>query len=110
MKPEITFDDFAKLDIRAGIILSAETVPKSDKLLKMQVDFGDLGQRQILSGIAKHFEPSSLVGKQVVAIVNLAPRKMMGYESHGMLLASHDNEKFGLISVDCQVAPGSEVG
>jgi len=91
LKPEIAYDDFAKLDIRIGTILEAERVPKSDKLLKLKVDDG-LGQRQILSGIAKHFSPEELIGKQVTFLANLAPRKMMGLESQGMILMAEDRD------------------
>lgn len=90
-KPEITYDDFAKMDIRIGTILEAERIPKSDKLLKLKVDDG-FGQRQILSGIAKHFAPEDLIGKQVTFLANLAPRKMMGHESQGMILMAEDRD------------------
>ncbi|WP_375446598.1 methionine--tRNA ligase [uncultured Fibrella sp.] len=89
LKEEITYDDFAKLDIRIGTITEAERVPKSDKLLKLQVNDG-LGGRQILSGIAKHFTPEELIGKQVTFLANLAPRKMMGHVSQGMILMAED--------------------
>lgn len=89
LKAEITYDDFAKLDIRIGTITEAERVPKSDKLLKLRVDDG-MGGRQILSGIAKHFTPDELIGKQVTFLANLAPRKMMGHESQGMILMAED--------------------
>ncbi|RYF77116.1 MAG: methionine--tRNA ligase subunit beta, partial [Cytophagaceae bacterium] len=89
LKEEITYDDFAKLDIRIGTITEAERVPKSDKLLKLQVNDG-MGGRQILSGIAKHFTPEELIGKQVTFLANLAPRKMMGQVSQGMILMAED--------------------
>jgi len=89
LKAEITYDDFAKLDIRIGTITEAERVPKSDKLLKLQVEDG-MGGRQILSGIAKHFTPEELIGKQVTFLANLAPRKMMGHVSQGMILMAED--------------------
>lgn len=90
-KGEITYDDFVKLDIRIGTITEAERVPKSDKLLKLRVDDG-MGGRQILSGIAKHFTPEELVGKQVTFLANLTPRKMMGLESQGMILMAEDRD------------------
>jgi len=86
----ITFDDFMKVDIRAGFITAAERVPKSDKLLKLQVNFGDLGTRQILAGIGKDFAPEAIIGLSAAFVVNLAPRKMMGLESHGMILAGEN--------------------
>ena len=105
---ELTYEDFLKVDMRAGTILSAERVPKSDKLLKLQVNLGELGARQIVAGIGKDFAPEQLVGTRVVAVVNLAPRKLMGLESHGMLLAAHGGEKLGLVNVS---APdGAKVG
>jgi len=91
LKPEIQFDDFAKLDIRVGTILEAEAMPKSKKLLKFLIDDG-LEKRIILSGIAEHFNPADLVGKQVTFIANLAPRKMMGVESNGMILMAEDQD------------------
>jgi methionyl-tRNA synthetase len=84
-KPEIQFDDFAKLDLRIGTITDAEKVAKADKLLKLNVDLGS-EQRIIVSGIAEHFQPETLLGKQVVVVANLAPRKMRGIESQGMIL------------------------
>lgn len=91
VRDEISYDDFAKLDIRIGTITEAERVPKSDKLLKLKVDDG-LGGRQILSGIAKHFAPEEIIGKQVTFLANLAPRKMMGHESQGMILMAEDRD------------------
>lgn len=107
--PEITFDDFLKVDIRAGQIVSAERVPKSEKLLKLQVDFGELGIRQIVAGIGKDISEQGLAGTKIVAVVNLQPRKLMGLESHGMILAGHaPDSKLGLVTVD---APnGTRIG
>jgi methionyl-tRNA synthetase len=85
LKPNITFDDFAKLDLRSGIILEAAVVPKADKLLVLKVDLG-FEKRTIVSGIALHFSPESLIGKNVVVVANLEPRKLRGIESQGMLL------------------------
>ena len=85
LKPNITFDDFAKLDLRSGIILEASAVPKADKLLVLKVDLG-VEIRTIVSGIALHFSPESLIGKKVVVVANLEPRKLRGIESQGMLL------------------------
>lgn len=91
LRDEITYDDFARMDIRIGTITEAERIPKSDKLLKLRVDDG-LGGRQILSGIAKHFAPEDMIGKQVTFLANLAPRKMMGLESQGMILLAEDRD------------------
>ncbi|WP_080057122.1 methionine--tRNA ligase [Spirosoma aerolatum] len=103
IRSEITYDDFAKMDIRVGTITEAERVPKSDKLLKLKVDDG-LGGRQILSGIAKHFAPEEVIGKQVTFLANLAPRKMMGLESQGMILMAEDRD--GKLSL---ITPGETV-
>ncbi|GAB3905520.1 methionine--tRNA ligase [Larkinella knui] len=108
-KPEIQYDDFAKMDIRIGTILEAERVPKSDKLLKLKVDDGT-GVRQILSGIAKHFAPEDLIGKQVTFLANLAPRKMMGLESQGMILMAEDRDgSLSLLGPDKAVWNGGAV-
>ena len=91
LKPEITFDDFSKLDIRIGKVLAAEKMEKSNKLLKLTIDTG-VDKRTVLSGIAQHFSPEEMVGKQVTLIANLAPRKMMGIESQGMVLMAEDGD------------------
>lgn len=108
--PTIEYDDFAKVELRVAKVLEAERIPKADKLLRLQVDLGT-EQRQILAGIAQQFEPDDLVGKTVVVVVNLAPRKMRGLESQGMILAASapDGPPLGLITVDANVAPGSVV-
>lgn len=90
LKPEIVFDDFAKIDLKVGTILSAEKVEKADKLLKLEVDLG-FEKRIIVSGIALHFSPEEIINKQVVVVANLAPRKMRGIESNGMILMAEDN-------------------
>jgi tRNA-binding protein len=87
-----TIDDFAKLELRVGEVIEATEVEGSEKLIKQVVDFGELGQRQILSGIKKWYKPEQLVGKQFIYIFNLEPRMMMGLESAGMLLAT-DTDK-----------------
>ncbi len=108
-KPTIVYDDFGKLDLRVGTILSAEKVEKADKLLKLTVDLGH-EQRTIVSGIAQHFEPPAIVGKQVVVVVNLAPRKMRGIESNGMILMAEDAAgKLHFINPEDKIAPGSGV-
>ena len=90
-KAEIQFDDFAKIDLKVGTIVSAEKVEKADKLLKLQVDLG-FETRTIVSGIALHFEPAAIVGKQVTVVTNLAPRKMRGIESNGMILMAEEKD------------------
>ncbi|HEY3401847.1 MAG TPA: methionine--tRNA ligase [Ohtaekwangia sp.] len=109
LKPEIVFDDFAKLDIRIGKVVAAEKMEKSNKLLKLTVNSG-LDTRTILSGIALHYSPEEMVGKQVTFIANLAPRKMMGLESQGMILMAEDKDgKLKLVHPSDAVEPGSTV-
>jgi methionyl-tRNA synthetase len=91
LKETIQYDDFAKMDIRIGTILEAEKLPKSDKLLKFLIDDG-FEKRTILSGIAKHFSPEEMIGKQITFLANLAPRKMMGIESNGMILMAENRD------------------
>lgn len=91
VKEEIVYDDFAKLDLRIGTITEAIKVPKADKLLQLTVDLG-FETRTIISGIALHFAPEDIIGKQVTVVANLAPRKMRGIESRGMILMAEDAE------------------
>ena len=106
MKPIITFDDFAKLDLRVGTIVNCEEKEGSDKLLRLTVDFGEDETRTILSGIKQWYQPDDLKGKQFVFVYNLAPRKMMGEESQGMLLAA-DGEKPEPLTPTAEVPPGT---
>jgi len=107
-KPTIVYDDFAKLDLRVGTILQAEKVEKADKLLKLTVDLG-AEQRTIVSGIAEHFQPGDIIGRQVVVVANLAPRKMRGIESNGMILMAEDAGRLFFVNPDDAVRPGSGV-
>ncbi|SKA02631.1 methionyl-tRNA synthetase [Chitinophaga eiseniae] len=107
-KAEIQYDDFAKLDLRVGTIIQAEKVEKADKLLKLLVDIGT-EQRTVVSGIAMHFNPADIIGKQVTLVANLAPRKMRGIESQGMILMAEDNGKLVFVNPAETVAPGSGV-
>ncbi len=109
LKPEIVFDDFAKIDLRVGTIVSAEKVEKADKLLKLEVDLG-FETRTIVSGIAMHFNPADIVGKQVSVVVNLAPRKMRGIESNGMILMAEDaSGKLHFINPETTIGTGSSI-
>ncbi|MBP3614570.1 MAG: methionine--tRNA ligase [Bacteroidaceae bacterium] len=109
VRPNCTFDDFLKLDMRVGTVLECTKVPKADKLLQFKIDDG-LETRTILSGIAKHFKPEELVGKQVCFIANLPPRTMRGIVSEGMILSAEDNEgKLSLLTVEPKAKPGSEI-
>ncbi len=89
----ITIDDFAKVELRVGQILTAERIPKADKLLKFTIDLGEAEPRQILAGIAQYYEPEKLIGRKVIVVANLAPRKMRGLESQGMILAASVGEE-----------------
>jgi len=106
----ILYDDFAKLDIRIGTVVAAELVPETDKLIKCTIDFGEIGTRTIVSGIAQWKTPEELIGKQLPYIVNLAPRMLKGVESEGMLLATHAGEGIALLEPDVDVVPGTKVG
>lgn len=109
IRENIEFDDFTKLDIRVGKVLECTKVPKADKLLQFRIDDG-LGGRTIVSGIAQHYAPEDLVGKQVCFVANLAPRKLRGIESQGMILSAEDADgKLVVITPAGEVAPGSEV-
>ena len=109
LKSEIQFDDFAKIDLKVGTIISAEKVEKADKLLKLEIDLG-FEKRTVVSGIALHFSPADIVGKQVVMVANLAPRKMRGIESNGMILMAEDAEgKLKFVAPDAVVNNGSGV-
>ncbi|MEP6950585.1 MAG: methionine--tRNA ligase [Ginsengibacter sp.] len=108
-KPEIVFDDFSKIDLKVGTIISAEKVEKADKLLKLGIDMG-FEKRTIVSGIALHFKAEEIVGKQVVVVANLAPRKMRGIESNGMILMAEDKEgKLHFVSPENEINSGASV-
>jgi methionine--tRNA ligase beta chain len=110
-KTMITIDDFSKVEIRAGKILKAEPIPESNKLLKLEVDFGEEEPRQVLSGIAKYFpDVTTLVGRTVGFVTNLEPRLMLGLESQAMILAvSTEDGIFSLLSIDPTIPPGTKV-
>jgi len=111
IKPEVSFDDFEKLDIRVGHILNCEKVKKSKKLLKFTIDDGSGIERTICSGIAAYYEPEQLIGKDVLFVANFAPRKMMGIESQGMILSAVNFDgSLNVTSLLGKVKPGSQVG
>ena len=111
IKPEVSFDDFEKLDIRVGHILNCEKVKKSKKLLKFTIDDGSGVERTICSGIAAYYEPEQLIGKDVLFVANFAPRKMMGIESEGMILSAVNFDgSLNVTSLLGKVKPGSQVG
>ncbi len=106
----ITIDDFLKVDLRVATVVEAEEVPDSQKLLKLKVSLGS-EERQIIAGIKKSYSPEDLVGKQIVVIANLQPRKLAGLESEGMLLATHDEEdSIVLVSPQKDVPAGNKLG
>jgi len=108
-KPEITIDDFAKIDLRTGKVLTAEPVEGSSKLIKMQVDLGAFGTRQIVGGLGQQYDAKDLVGKTVVVLANLKPRKLFGLESQGMLLAAGEGKVIALLEPDKDVNSGSGI-
>lgn len=105
----IGIDDFAKLEIKIGKVVSAEKIPEADKLLRLVFDFGE-EQRQVMSGIAEFFpDPSVLIGRQIPVLVNLEPRKLRGYESQGMIMAIDTGDGIALLGPDKEVPAGSKV-
>ena len=113
-KPMIPFDDFIKLDLRVATITQAEVHPNADRLLKIQLDDGTEGGRQVCAGIKAWYDPESLIGKQVIIVANLEPRKIRGEMSEGMILAASDEKgederDVVILGIDKPVAPGSSV-
>lgn len=106
--PEITIDDFMKIDLRVATVTACETVPKADKLLKLQVDLG-YEQRQVVSGIAKFYSPDELIGQKVIVVANLKPVKLRGELSQGMILAGEKDGILKLASVDSKLENGAKV-
>jgi len=105
----ITFDDFQKVDIRVGKVMKATEVEGSDKLLRLEVDFGELGKRIILSGIKPMYTPSDLEGKLFTFVVNIEPRKIMGEESQGMILEALDGDEYKITPLRDDITPGSRM-
>jgi methionyl-tRNA synthetase len=109
IKETTTYDDFAKMDLRVGTIIAAEKVEKADKLLKLTIDTG-IDQRTVVSGIAMHFKPEDIVGQQVTLLANLAPRKLRGIESNGMILMAEDeNGKLIFVQPSTNTTNGSTI-
>jgi len=107
----ITIDEFAKVELRVAVVLAAERVPKTEKLLKLDLDLGS-EQRTIVSGIAEFYAPEALVGKRIVVVANLKPARIRGVESRGMLLAAGGRapgEELGLVTLDTDIPPGTRV-
>lgn len=108
MKPLVTYDEFAKMDFRVGKIVLAEKKEGSEKLLRLKVNFGEEGERNILSGIAQWFQPEDIMGKLFVFIINLEPRMIMGEASEGMILAA-DGETPAPLTPSSEVLPGTMI-
>lgn len=114
-KPEITFDDFAKLDLRIATIVKSEPHPNADRLIKLQLDDGSGTPRQICAGVREFYDPADLEGRQIVIVANLAPRQIRGEESRGMLLAAsnaakgEDDRRVVLMTPMTEIEPGSTV-
>jgi methionyl-tRNA synthetase len=107
LKPEIDYEEFAKVDLRVGKILAAEAVPKSNKLLKLKVDIGE--ERSIVAGIGKDYTPAELIGRKIVIVANLKPAKLMGVESYGMLLATDTDKGLTVLTFDRESKTGAKV-
>ena len=109
--PQISFQDFMEVDLRVAQIIEAERIEKSDKLVKLQISVGEqLGNRQIVAGIAKHYEAQELVGRKIIVVANLKPAKLMGEVSQGMLLAATDEQgNLELLSVASSMPAGAQV-
>jgi len=108
MKENITFEDFQKIELTTAKIISAEKIEKAEKLLKLDVDLGD-EKRQIIAGIAKFYNPEDLIGKEIVIVKNLEPRKIFGLESKGMLLAADKNGEPVLLTPDKETGAGVKI-
>lgn len=104
----ITYEDFKRLELKVAKVLSAEPVPGANKLLKLSIDLGG-EQRQIVAGIAVAYQPEALVGKTIIVVANLAPARIRGVESNGMLLAAVQGDQMALVTVDREIPPGSPV-
>lgn len=104
----LPIEDFRKLDLRVGTILSAEPHPNADRLLVLEVDLGT-EKRQLVAGIRAHYDPPSLIGRQIVVVANLEPAKLRGVESQGMILAASTDEKLVVITPEQKIAAGAKV-
>ncbi len=105
----VSIEEFSKIDIRIGLVKEASAIPGSSKLVKLVIDLGDLGVRQVIAGIGLWYKPQDLVGKQVAVVVNMQPRKMLGLVSEGMILAADTASGPVLLTVEKSVEPGSRV-
>ena len=109
MKEAINYDDFSKLDIRMGLIKKAERIEESEKLILLSIDLGEAEDRQLVAGIGASYDPEELKGKAVPVLSNLEPKKIMGYESNGMILASESEKGPVILTALSDTVPGSRV-
>ncbi len=105
----IDIESFSKVELRVALVEGAERVEKSKKLIKLQLDLGEIGKRQVVAGIAHHYSPEELVGLKVIVVANLKPAKLMGIESHGMILAAKANDTLTLLTVHKDMTPGAKI-
>ena len=110
MSEKIKYEDFSKIELRVAKVLEAERVEKADKLLKLKIELGE-EQRQIVAGIAKHYDPEQLIGKSIIVVANLEPARIRGVESNGMLLAASTEDKgqLTLLTVDSEIKSGVKI-
>jgi len=108
MSQEVDIEDFSRIELRVGLVKSAEKVRGSEKLIKLIVDLGPLGERQIIAGLGKWYPPEYFIGRYIIVVANLKPRRMMGLESRGMLLAT-DTDPPVIVTVEKPVHPGSRL-
>lgn len=106
IKPQISIDDFAKVDLRVALVKEAEKVKGADRLLKLQLDLGS-ETRTVVAGVAQYYSPESLVGKRVIVVANLAPVKLRGVTSSGMILAASEGDSLGVLTVEKELPPGA---
>lgn len=109
LKPEITIDEFARLDLRVAKVIHAEAIPRAKKLLKLEIDLGERELRTLVAGIAESYAPGDLIGRQIVVVANLKPAKLMGVLSRGMLLAASTETASVALTLDKEVAPGVRI-
>lgn len=111
----VSFEDFSKIELKVGTVVFAESLEESEKLIRLQVDLGEDGPRQVFAGMKQWLKPEDLIGKQVIVVANLEPRKMMGLESQGMILAADSSTSSGqvpgpvLLTVAKEVPPGTKI-
>ena len=105
----IDYETFMEIDLRTGRIIEAEPIEGADKLLRVLVDIGETNPRQVVAGIAQHYDPKRIIGYQVVVVANLKPAKLFGVRSEGMILAAESEEGLRLVTLDEPMAPGSRV-